>query len=76
MEKTANFGQRSRNIIDNTKVKSRTPNEGFGVRRGVVSWDTSQDFGSSPPVRAFVKPRPTPSPDTLSAMPDDVQRLL
>ena len=37
-------------------------NEGFGVRRGVVSWDTSQDFGSSPPVRASVKPRPTPSP--------------
>jgi|GEM_PF-1824194 len=37
-------------------------NEGFGVRRGVVSWDTSQEFGSSPPVRAFVKPRPTPSP--------------
>ena len=37
-------------------------NEGFGVRRGVVSWDTSQEFGSSPPVRAFAKPRPTPSP--------------
>ncbi|MCL2598151.1 MAG: hypothetical protein FWD66_10990 [Paludibacter sp.] len=42
--------------------KARTHNEGFGVRRGVVSWDTSQDFGSFPPVRAFVKPRPTPSP--------------
>jgi len=41
---------------------SRTPNDGFGVRRGAVSWDTSQDFGSSPPVRALVKPRPTPSP--------------
>ena len=39
-------------------------NEGFGVRRGVVSWDTSQDFGSSPPVRAFVKPRPHAKPQT------------
>jgi len=46
---------------DNAKVKSRTPNEGFGVRRGVVSWDTSQDFGSSPPVRALPIPPPAPS---------------
>jgi len=37
-------------------------NEGFGVRRGVVSWDTLQDFGSFAPVQAFAKPRPTPSP--------------
>jgi len=42
--------------------KQTAHNEGFGVRRGVVSWDTSQDFGSFVPVRAFVKPRPTPSP--------------
>ena len=42
--------------------KTPAGNEGFGVRRGVVSWDTSQDFGSSPPVQAFAKPRPTPSP--------------
>ena len=47
--------------------KGRSLNEGFGVKRGVVSWDTSQEFGSSLPVRAFVKPRPTPSPDTLAA---------
>ena len=46
----------------NIHAKMPADNEGFGVRRGVVSWDTSQDFGSSPPVRAFVKPRPTPSP--------------
>ena len=39
-----------------------SPNKGFGVRRGAVSWDTSQDFGSFAPVRAFAKPRPTPSP--------------
>jgi len=45
-------------------MQTKTPagNEGFGVRRGAVSWDTSQEFGSSPPARAFVKPRPTPSP--------------
>jgi len=40
-------------------------NEGFGVRRGVVSWDTSQNFGSSPPVRAFVKPRPSAKPPNV-----------
>ena len=39
-------------------------NEGFGVRRGVVSCDTSQDFGSSAPVRAFAKPRPNAKPRT------------
>jgi len=43
-------------------MKSAAYNAGFGVRRGVVSCDTSQDFGSSPPVQAFAKPRPTPSP--------------
>jgi len=42
--------------------KTPADNEGFGVRRGVVSWDTSQEFGSFAPVRAFAKPRPTPSP--------------
>ena len=46
----------------NIKEKMPADNEGFGVRRGVVSWDTSQEFGSFAPVRAFVKPRPTPSP--------------
>ena len=39
-------------------------NKGFGVRRGVVSWDTSQDFGSLAPVRAFAKPRPNAKPQT------------
>jgi len=28
------------------KIKMPADNEGFGVRRGVVSCDTSQDFGS------------------------------
>ncbi|MCL2597733.1 MAG: hypothetical protein FWD66_08800 [Paludibacter sp.] len=36
-------------------------NEGFGIRRGVVSCDTSQDFGSSPPVRALLMPPPAAS---------------
>ena len=49
-------------MINVINSKSAAANEGFGVRRGVVSWDTSQDFGSLPPVRAFAKPRPTPSP--------------
>jgi len=36
-----------------------TDNGQFGASGGVVSWDTSQDFGSSPPVRAL----PIPPPD-------------
>ena len=47
-----------------TTRNGRPHNEGFGVRRGVVSWDTTQEFGSSPPVRAFVKPRPNAKPQT------------
>ena len=35
------------------------PNRQFGASGGVVSCDTSQDFGSSPPVRAL----PIPPPD-------------
>ena len=34
-------------------------NRQFGASGGVVSWDTSQDFGSSAPVRAL----PIPPPD-------------
>jgi len=34
-------------------------NRQFGASGGVVSCDTSQDFGSSPPVRAL----PIPPPD-------------
>ena len=30
----------------------------FGASGGVVSWDTLQDFGSSPPVRALPIPPP------------------
>jgi len=29
------------------------PNRQFGASGGVASWDTSQDFGSLAPVRAF-----------------------
>ena len=41
------------------KIRMPADNEGFGVRRGVVSCDTSQEFGSSAPVRAL----PIPPPD-------------
>ena len=34
-------------------------NRQFGASGGVASWDTSQDFGSSPPVQAL----PIPPPD-------------
>ena len=59
--------------IHRQKYKKKMPasNEGFGVRRGVVSWDTSQDFGSSPPVRTFVKPRPNAKPQTRCVQADD-----
>ena len=43
-------------IIKNKENEKPAANEGVGVRRGVVSWDTSQEFGSSPPVRAFALP--------------------
>ena len=33
-------------------------NRQFGASGGVVSWDTSQDFGSLPPVRALPIPPP------------------
>ena len=48
--------------MNDLKRKYTADNEGFGVRRGVVSRDASQDFGSSPPVRAFAIPRPLSSP--------------
>jgi len=35
-------------------TKSRTHNKGFGVRRGVVSWDTSQEFEREYQVRCFL----------------------
>jgi len=58
-------------------IKKQTAyNEGFGVRRGAVSWDTSQDFGSSAPVRAFAKPRPTPSPRHVVGNVTECVRLL
>jgi len=43
----------------NAKIKGRAANRQFGASGGVVSWDTSQEFGSSPPVRAL----PIPPPD-------------
>jgi len=33
-------------------------NRQFGASGGVASWDTSQDFGSLPPVRALPIPPP------------------
>jgi len=51
-------------------------NEGFGVRRGVVSWDTSQEFGSFAPVQAFAKPRPTPSPRHVTCKAEQCHRYL
>ncbi|MCL2596347.1 MAG: hypothetical protein FWD66_01540 [Paludibacter sp.] len=53
--------------VDNIRAKCRTPNRQFGVSGGVVSWDTSQEFGSSPPVRAFAKPRPHKATEPLGA---------
>ena len=38
--------------------KSPSHNGQFGASGGVVSWDTSQDFGSLPPVRALPIPPP------------------
>jgi len=40
-------------------MKDTAGNRQFGASGGVASWDTSQDFGSSPPVRAL----PIPPPD-------------
>ena len=39
--------------------KTPADNRQFGASGGVASCDTSQDFGSSPPVRAL----PIPPPD-------------
>ena len=49
-------------------LNDKTPadNERFGGRRGVGSWDTLQVFESSPPVQAFVNPRPTAKPPGVS----------
>ena len=46
---------------EHIKYIQETPadNKQFGASGGVVSCDTSQDFGSSPPVRAL----PIPPPD-------------
>jgi len=50
-----------REYIFNTdeNQEARTANEQFGASGGVASWDTSQEFGSSAPVRAL----PIPPPD-------------
>ena len=41
-----------------TGTKNTAPNRQFGASGGVVSWDTSQDFGCSPPVQALPIPPP------------------
>ena len=43
------------------EVKMPALNGQFGASGGVVSCDTSQDFGSLPPVRALPIPPPAPS---------------
>ena len=46
-------------IIKSKNKEKPAPNRQFGASGGVVSWDTSQDFGSSAPVRVL----PIPPPD-------------
>ena len=53
------FGQKRRLIQKNENNNGRSPNRQFGASGGVASCDTSQEFGSSPPVRAL----PIPPPD-------------
>ena len=45
-------------MIEIYKQKMAAHNRQFGASGGVVSWDTSQDFGSLPPVRALPIPPP------------------
>ena len=46
--------------FNSERIKKMPADNGqFGASGGVVSWDTSQDFGSSAPVRAL----PIPPPD-------------
>ena|GEM_PF-2581258 len=42
-------------------IKKAAANRQFGASGGVVSWDTSQDFGSFAPVRALPIPPPAAS---------------
>ena len=48
-------------IKGSRKYKCTSANGQFGASGGVVSCDTSQDFGSSPPVQALPIPPPAPS---------------
>jgi len=43
---------------DTAKTTTPSHNRQFGASGGVASWDTSQEFGSSPPVRALPIPPP------------------
>jgi len=45
-------------LICNNIKETPAANRQFGASGGVVSWDTSQDFGSSAPVRALLIPPP------------------
>ena len=49
--------------LENGKEILKTPadNRQFGASGGAVSWDTSQEFGGSPPVQALPIPPPAPS---------------
>ena len=46
-------------ILNFPNRQTPAANRQFGASGGVVSWDTSQEFGSLPPVRAL----PIPPPD-------------
>jgi len=50
-----------KNEVKKEEQKTPADNRQFGASGGVVSWDTSQEFGSSPPVRALPIPPPAPS---------------
>ena len=54
------------------------PNRQFGASGGVVSWDTSQNFGSLPPVRALPIPPPAAKlpPRWLQASDSAVENFL
>ena len=62
LHNTHNIGLKKVNKRKNASVQQLSFRCASG---GVVSWDTSQDFRSSPPVQAFVKPRPHVKPQSV-----------
>ena len=62
---------RNETTINYQKMPSH--NERFGGRRGVTRGTLYRYFGSSPPVQAFVNPRPTAKPPGVSRHPVTAQ---